>query len=115
MQTTLVKQTLIKTRLFLDRILVERLEEKCERVKLRLKETTNDWEQVLYQMILKYLGLKINGEAFDQLSKKAPYHLLHKVHSSLPQTEALLLGQAGFLTDPKDDYLSSLAQRVRAP
>jgi len=94
--------------LFLQRILVERLEQKCDRIQKNLTNSNNDWESILYQLLSKYLGLKVNGAAFEQLAYVAPYSLLKKVHSDLNKTEALLLGQAGLLKNQKDNYIIDL-------
>jgi len=93
---------------FLQRVLVERLEQKCERILERLKDSNNDWENVLYGLLSKYMGLKVNGAAFEQLVHLTPYSLLKKVHSDQELTEALLLGQAGLLMNQKDTYIIAL-------
>jgi len=101
-----------KTRLqvFLEKVLIERLQTKTDRVNLLLENNQNDWEDLLYKMIAKYLGLKVNAEAFAQLSKKTSYRLIHKVSNELPKLEALLLGQAGLFQKLQDDYSKSLSK-----
>ena len=98
----------LKTNMFLERILIQRLEKKAERVFLYLEESKNDWEQVLYQLLGKYLGLKVNGDAFDQLTRLTPYKTLLKVSDNLLKTEAILFGQAGILEKANDLYIQSL-------
>ncbi len=97
-------------RFFLDRVLTERMEEKCARIKTLLKASNNDWEDVLYTMILRYFGLKINGDAFEQLARITPHKLIHKNHSNIHKLESLLLGQSGLILDGNDDYIISLSK-----
>lgn len=97
----------LKKTIYLQRLLIERLENKSEVISQYLKMTNNDWEYVCYKLLLKYLGLKVNQGAFEQLSIAAPYKLLSKNNQTLNRCEALLFGQAGMLNS-NDEYLSSL-------
>lgn len=96
----------------LDRVLVERLEQKAGRLQERLQACHQDWEETTYQALCAGFGFKINQEAFGRLSQVLPFALLRKHHQALPQLEALLLGQAGFLEDipAGDAYLQQLQQ-----
>jgi len=107
-QYLLRQEDKFKNNVFLERLLVERLETKSKRVLALLDENKNDWEDVLYKMLVKYLGLKVNGEAFAQLTKSTPYKLLLKTYDSILKTEALLMGQAGILEKGKDEYVKTL-------
>ena len=92
-------------RSFLDRLLVERLESKVEQVNLLLAESENDWENVMFQMIARYFGASVNKDAFYMLAKSLPVKIWAKHQHDLLQTEALVFGQAGFLTeDLIDEY-----------
>lgn len=93
---------------FLERVLVQRLEEKTSRINVMLEESKNDWESVLYRMVLKYMGLKVNGSAFASLAEVLPLDILKK-QETLEQKESILLGQAGVLAE-KDDYTQRLYQ-----
>ena len=92
---------------YLERLLVQRLEAKHDRIRDLLDKTTYDWEEVLYKLILRYMGLKVNGDAFEMLSDCLPYAILKKQAPQLIQLEALLLGQAGLLRDA-DEYTTRL-------
>ena len=93
---------------FLERLLVNRLLRKEDRIKAQLALTKNNWEEVLYKTLLKYFGLKVNGEAFESLTEVLPHGTLIKLGESVFQKESVLLGQAGLLT-AKDDYTTQLA------
>jgi hypothetical protein len=100
----------------LDRVLVERLEQKAHRILELLASNHQDWEYTTYQALCSGFGFKINQEPFQRLSQVLPYNILRKHQHSLWQLEALLFGQAGFL-EPKmpeeDRYLHKLQQEYR--
>ncbi len=99
---------------WLDRLAIERLQEKTEEVARCVAATQHQWEETFYQRVAYALGLKINAEAFETLARIAPLHLLARHRDHLLQLEALLFGQAGFLGDvPADDYTRALAEEYR--
>jgi hypothetical protein len=98
----------IKNSFFLEKVLIERLEDKCQRIIDILKHNNNDWEDTLYRLLLKYLGLKVNSSAFEQLAHVTPYNNVKKLSDKSFALEALLLGQAGLLNKKSDDYFSQL-------
>lgn len=84
---------------WLERLYIERLERKSETIQELLKETKKDWEAVLFIMLAKNFGLKVNGESFYSLAKSIDFSVVRKSQSSLTTLEALLFGQAGLLKD----------------
>lgn len=91
--------------LWLDRLLVERLESKIIVIENLLKENTNNWETTFYQVLARNFGVKVNAEPFERLAKSLPLPILGKHKSNLFQIEALLFGQSGLLQDDfEDDY-----------
>ncbi|WP_299824221.1 DUF2851 family protein [uncultured Pontibacter sp.] len=94
----------------MERALVERLELKGEEVLQTYQSTGNDWEQTAYYTLLRSFGFKTNQLAFEQLAKALPFKVVRQHVASQFQLEALLFGQAGFLTDPADDYAVQLAK-----
>ncbi len=96
-------------RSFLERMLVERLQNKVEQINLLLQENENDWENVMFQMLAKYLGAGINKDPFQLLAKSLPVKVFTKHSDNSFQLEALIFGQAGFLDEKYDDvYPNSL-------
>ncbi len=95
----------ITKNLWLDRLLVERLENKTTDIIRSLEINKNNWEETFYQFLARGFGVKVNTEPFEQLARSLPLLILGKHKNSLFQLEALLFGQAGMLEiDFKDDY-----------
>jgi len=94
---------------FLERVLVDRLESKTSRIKKLLEESTNNWEAVLFKMIMRYMGLKVNGAAFETLAAGLDFDVFKK-QETLELKESILLGQAGLL-NANDDYTATLASK----
>jgi uncharacterized protein DUF2851 len=95
--------------LWLDRLLVERLEQKTAAIRATLDENRNDWEETFYQALARNFGLKVNAGPFELLAKSLPQQILAKQKDSLFQIEALLFGQAGMLAvEFEDDYPNRL-------
>jgi len=65
---------------WLDRLFIERLEQKSIFINELLKHTNNDWEQVLFLMLLKTFGSKINGEVFIEIGKSIDFSIIRKLH-----------------------------------
>lgn len=96
---------------WLNRLLVERMEEKTAFIKELFTFTGNNWEEVFYLLLFKNFGFKVNGDAFLQIAKSIPLSVLLKHSDSLLQTEALLYGQGGLLpANLKDGYPKALVK-----
>lgn len=93
----------------LDRVAVERLEQKAEAIQKKLEEAHGDFREVFYRSLMKSFGLKANAEAFEHLALALSLSILSKHKQDLFQLEALLFGQAGFLNgNLKEDYPQKL-------
>ena len=89
----------------LERMAIERLEEKSKIASKSLNNNNFDWEDTLYRLLLRYFGLKVNNDAFEYLAYILPFKNLLKHADNLIQVEAMLLGCAGFLEDDyKEEY-----------
>lgn len=94
-----------------ERVRMERLAVKAERVLHLLNTTGHDWEETGYQWLAASFGFKINQEGMTRLVRVLPYAVLRRHQHQLPALEALLLGQAGFLAEPAPDaYRAHLQQ-----
>ena len=92
-----------------ERLFFERLELKSIEINRVLSDNQNDFEAVLFQLLAKNFGLKVNGEVFFSLSKSFDFSILRKVSLDETQLAALLFGQAGFLEEVvEDDYHQQL-------
>ncbi len=82
---------------WLERLYFERLERKAKTIETLLKASKNNWEAVLFKMLAKNFGLKVNGESFFSLAQSIDFSVVRKVQSKQQILEALLFGQAGLL------------------
>lgn len=99
---------------WLDRMLVQRLEEKLAQIKETVGRLNGNWEEAFYQVLAANFGFKVNALAFEMLARCTPLPLVAKYRFDLLQTEALLFGQAGFLDDDLDDsYYLELQKEYR--
>ena len=74
-----------------------------------LQESNYNFETVLFQLIAKNFGLKVNGDSFLQLAKSIDFLILRKVSFDEQQLTALFFGQAGFLEkEVEDSYYQQL-------
>ncbi|MBN8682073.1 MAG: DUF2851 family protein [Chitinophagales bacterium] len=99
---------------WLDRMLVERLEQKTALSAATLQACGNDWEETCYRLLARTYGLKVNTEAMESLAQSLPLRTLYRHRDQLPQMEALLFGQSGLLPEnPDDEYPKLLAREYR--
>ena len=97
---------------WLERLYIERLERKSKDINTLLEASQNDWEAVLFVMLAKNFGLKVNGEAFLSLANSVSFSIVRKVRHELTNLEALFFGQANFLNDDiQDGYYQDLQKR----
>lgn len=94
---------------WLERLSIERLENKSSFVEDLLNSTTNDWEKAFFICISGYFGQKINQLPFQILARSLKPTYIAKHKDQIFQLEALLFGQAGLLeTNLSESYHSSL-------
>lgn len=99
---------------WLERLYLERLERKCLELESLLKASKNNWEAVLFKLLSKNFGLKVNGEAFLSLANSLEWQTIAKLSSSRQQLEAVLFGQAGLLDEEiLDPYYLQLQKEYR--
>jgi len=96
-QLETVEPFLIKN--WLERLYFERLEQKSLVIKDILQHTNFDFEAVLFVLLAKNFGLKVNGDVFLKLATSIDYSVVKKVRFDEQQLAALFFGQAGFLED----------------
>ena len=100
--------------LWLDRLLVERLERKTEDIHSALEAEQQNWEKVFYHRLACNFGMKVNAEPFGRLARSLPLSVLAKHKNNLFQVQALLFGQAGMLErDFADDFPIALQKEYR--
>lgn len=82
---------------WIDRLLIERLQTKTERIAQILHDSQNNWEQAFYITLCRAFGFGVNSDAMQQIAKSLPLNTIMHHRDCIEQIEALLLGQAGFL------------------
>ena len=91
---------------WLERLYFERLERKDSFLQKELADSQNHWEALLFRMLCKNFGLKVNGESFLSIARSVDYSVVKKCSHEFKELEALLLGQAGFLDGEVEDWYS---------
>lgn len=97
---------------WLERLYVERLEKKAIDIEQLLVNSVNDWEAVLFKLMAKNFGLKVNGSAFLSLANTFDFSIVRKERSEKNNLEALLFGQAGLLEKKLDDSYYVALQEI---
>ncbi|SHH00583.1 DUF2851 family protein [Flagellimonas flava] len=96
---------------FMERLYLERLEQKSELINNLLHSTNNDWEAVFFALLAKSFGTKVNGEFFLQCSGQLKFSIVRKVSADIHVLESLLFGHFGILDveDCSDSYFQELS------
>ncbi|SHJ52218.1 DUF2851 family protein [Pseudozobellia thermophila] len=97
---------------WLERLYFERLERKSNGVAALLAASNNDWEEVLFKLLLRSFGSKINADAFKGLGEALEFKVVRKLRPDLMKLESVLLGMAHLLSDETvhDGYYIGLKQ-----
>lgn len=96
---------------WLERLYIERLERKSRGINVLLESSKNDWEGVLFKLLAKNFGLKVNGDAFFSMSNSFDFSIVRKMQSQAFQLEALFFGQFGLLDkNIENAYYSNLSK-----
>lgn len=88
---------------WLERMVVERMEDKCGYLDQLLDRSKNHWEKVLLVSLGRAFGMKVNAIAFEHLMEKVDFSLLLKYQSDPLKIEAMLFGISGLLPAKSDD------------
>lgn len=100
-----------KLDLNVDRVLVDRLENKMQAVQHQLVTSHQDWEAVLLSFIARYMGGPSNAEPMQRLVDTISHDIFHKNSDSVLSVESLLYGTAGLLTGDNDDpYIKEMRE-----
>ncbi len=90
-----------------ERMALERMEQKAERILTRYSQQSKDWEEVAYELLARAFGGKVNSTPFELLTRVTPLPILRKHSDAWYILDALFLGQAGFISEgliPENDY-----------
>lgn len=95
---------------WLHRLYIERLEQKSNLIFELLEKSNNDWEGVLFTMLTKNFGSKVNGVFFLNRALQLDFSIIRKSANDLNQLESILFGHFGLLQNKecKDRYYFQL-------
>lgn len=94
---------------WIERMAVEKLENKVEQIKVLCDSYNGDWDEVFYILLTRNFGFGINSQPFERMARNTPWRIVLKNRDDIRCLEALLLGQAGMLEEaPDDEYVSYL-------
>lgn len=94
---------------FLARVLVERLANKSTEVYEKIKQLKGDWDGAFYHFMARNFGFNVNAMPMEMLAQSLPQTLFAKHKENPLQIEALIFGQAGFLSQSfEDEYPNQL-------
>lgn len=97
---------------WLERLFVERLEERTAAIRQSQNRLFQDWEAVLFQRLCRAFGMQVNADAFEQLAQSIPFEVFRKQQHDLLSLEALLLGQLQLLPKTsRNPYVKELIAR----
>ncbi len=88
----------IKLRDYLTRLLIERIEEKAERIGRIYESCDKRWDDTLFKLLARSFGFGIQGRPFEEWALILNLQALGKHRNSIEQVEAIMFGQAGLLT-----------------
>ncbi len=96
---------------WLDNLLVERLENRIDELRLKHQEFKGDWERIALWTLTKHCGGNHNQEPFLRLANLLDPIKVKKYRKVPIRLEAMFLGRAGILpSNPKDGYSAALCQ-----
>lgn len=95
---------------FIEKLSVERLEEKTKFIRNSLELNKNNWEETFYHSLGRNFGFHINSVPFELLVKSIPLKIFGQIKNNIKYIESLLFGQAGLLEniENEDDYINEL-------
>lgn len=95
--------------IWLERILIERLERRSSELENEFLQNGKNWEQLLFKKLAYAFGLKINAPAFADWADSFDFKILQKIQKNKNWVYALFFGQAGFLDNSNpDEYVQRL-------
>ena len=94
---------------WLERMYLERLEEKSNEIERLVEQTQSNWEEVLFLMLAKNFGLNVNGSFFYNALQSLPFNVVLITRHNRFQLEALVFGQCNLLQANEEVfYVNSL-------
>lgn len=89
---------------WLERLYFERLERKSILITELLEKTNFDWEAVLFQLLARNFGLKVNADSFFEMATSIDFSIVRKEWNSQKNLESLFFGQLGMFYKSIDNH-----------
>lgn len=94
-----------------ERLVVERLEKRSQKIFQYCREAKQDWETITWWLLTSNMGLKVNEAVFESVAKSISLKILANHRNQIQQLEALLMGQANLLNQNFQEHYPILLQR----
>lgn len=91
--------------IWLERLLVERMEQRTLKIGEELKNCDNDWNEVLYRTLARAFGQRVNAEPFEMLARSAPLRILPGTGRNYTGRKLTGRGQAGMDRRERDQLV----------
>ncbi len=95
-------------KMFFDRLLVNRIQRKTEILKADFERLNKNWDHLSVLCIARVFGLIHNVAAFENLVYNMSLDVIYKNSDNIENVEALVFGQAGFLSHSYQDKYPEL-------
>jgi hypothetical protein len=96
---------------WLERLAIQRIERKAVEIQNLFTQCDRDGEQTLFTLWCKYMGGKVNTEAYEELARRVNVRFLWKKRAFLQQIESYLFGIAGLIPSNSKEVYPDLLRR----
>ncbi len=96
---------------WLSTLLAERWEQKLAEWDVMLRNTSEDWRNLLYWRMAANFGFKTNATPFLMLAQSLPLNIIARHKDNPLQVEALFFGQSGMLAETYEDEYPNQLQK----
>jgi hypothetical protein len=87
--------------MWLNSLVVERLQQRAQYIGGLLDHSRNNWDEAFYITLARGFGFGLNTLPFEMLAKSVPLAILARYRKDPFRSEAVLMGQAGFLEEER--------------
>ncbi len=94
-----------------ERLAVERLEKKANKISEYLREAKQDWESITWWLLAANMGLTVNEHLFESMARSISLRIISNHRNQIHQLEALLLGQSNLLVRPFKEQYPKMLQK----
>lgn len=99
---------------WVERLYVERLESKAGVIDKLLVKSKFNWEEVLFQLLAKNFGLKVNAEVFYNMALSIDFAVVKKERQNEFRLESLLFGRLNMLKENHEEvYFNNLKKEYQ--